>query len=388
MKGKVIVKTRAAVLWAQGEDWKIEEVELGDPAPSEVVVKSAYAGLCHSDEHLVTGDIQVPDEMLELIGASHFLPMIGGHEGAGVVTEVGSAVTTVQPGDHVSCSFIPSCGRCHWCSTGRQNLCDLGAQTLAGGMIADGAYRHRAQGQDLNRMAQLGTFSEHMLLNESSVIKVEEDLPLDVVCLVSCGVATGVGSAQNRAQVKSGDTVVVVGIGGIGANAVQGARLNGAARIVAIDTNPDRQEKAEEFGATHFFTNFDEAMGAVLEMTHGVMADSCILTPGVTTGDLLEPAINIIAKDGTVVVTGLAPMDQRDVTLDLFSLSMFNKQIKGSIFGSGSPRSEIPRLLDEYRRGALKIEELITEEYSLDDINKGYQDMRDGKNIRGVIAFD
>lgn len=382
------MKTRAAVLWAQGEDWKIEEVELGDPAPSEVVVKSAYAGLCHSDEHLVTGDIHVPDEMLELIGASHFLPMIGGHEGAGVVTEVGSAVTTVQPGDHVSCSFIPSCGRCHWCSTGRQNLCDLGAQTLAGGMIADGVYRHSAQGQDLNRMAQLGTFSEHMLLNESSVIKVEEDLPLDVVCLVSCGVATGVGSAQNRAQVKSGDTVVVVGIGGIGANAVQGARINGAARIVAIDTNPDRKEKAEEFGATHFFTNFDEAMGAVLEMTHGVMADSCILTPGVTTGDLLEPAINIIAKDGTVVVTGLAPMHQRDVTLDLFSLSMFNKQIKGSIFGSGSPRSEIPRLLNEYRRGALKIEELITEEYSLDDINKGYQDMRDGKNIRGVIAFD
>jgi S-(hydroxymethyl)glutathione dehydrogenase/alcohol dehydrogenase len=352
------------------------------------VVKTAFAGLCHSDEHLVTGDIAVPDEMLELVGASHFLPMIGGHEGSGVVTQVGSAVTSVQVGDHVSCSFIPSCGRCHWCSTGRQNLCDLGAATLAGGMIADGQYKHRANDTDLNRMAQLGTFAEHMLLAEASVIKVDEDLPLDAVCLVSCGVATGVGSAQNRAGVSSGDTVVVVGIGGIGANAVQGARLAGAANIVAIDTNPSRREKAEEFGATHFFTGFDDATLAVMDMTHGIMADSCILTPGVTTGDLLEPAVGIVSKDGTVVVTGIAPMHQRDVQLDLFSLAMYNKQIKGSIFGSGSPRSEIPRLLGEYRRGALKLDELITERYSLDDINQGYQDMRDGKNIRGVIAFD
>ena len=387
-KGEVIVQTRAAVIWAKGEDWKIEDVELGEPGPTEVIVKSAFAGLCHSDEHIVTGDIEVPPEMLELMGVSHFLPMIGGHEGAGVVTEVGSAVTSVEVGDHVSCSFIPSCGRCHWCSTGRQNLCDLGAATLAGGMIADGQYKHKTQGQDLNRMAQLGTFSEHLLLSEASVIKVEEDLPLDVVCLVSCGVATGVGSAQNRAGVKAGDTVVVVGIGGIGANAVQGARMSGAANIVAIDTNPDRKEKAEEFGATHFYTNFEDAAGSVLEMTNGVMADSCILTPGVTTGDLLDPAVNIVSKDGTVVVTGLAPMAQREVTLDLFMLSMFNKQIKGSIFGSGSPRAEIPRLLGEYRRGTLLLDELITEKYSLDDINKGYQDMRDGKNIRGVIAFD
>jgi S-(hydroxymethyl)glutathione dehydrogenase/alcohol dehydrogenase len=382
------VKTRAAVIWAPGEEWKIEEVDLGEPGPTEVIVKTAYAGLCHSDEHVVTGDMEFPEDMLELIGAPHFLPMIGGHEGSGVVTQVGSAVTSVEVGDHVSCSFIPSCGRCHWCSTGRQNLCDLGAATLAGGMIADGQYKHHTGGTELNRLAQLGTFSEHMLVSESSVIKVEEDFPLDVVCLVSCGVATGVGSAQSRAGVSGGDTVVVVGIGGIGANAVQGARMSGAANIVAIDTNPDRREKAEQFGATHFYTSFDDAMLNVMEMTHGIMADSCILTPGVTTGDLIEPAVGIVSKDGTVVVTGLAPTAQTDVKLDLFSLAMYNKQIKGSIFGSGSPRSEIPRLLNEYRRGALMLDELITERYALDDINQGYQDMRDGKNIRGVIAFD
>ncbi|MGH1503602.1 MAG: NDMA-dependent alcohol dehydrogenase [Acidimicrobiales bacterium] len=381
------MKTRAAVLWGENEDWKVEEVELGEPGPTEVIVKMAYAGLCHSDEHLKTGDLTAPPEVLELIGAPHFLPCIGGHEGSGVVEQVGAAVSNVAVGDHVSVSFIPSCGICKWCSTGRQNLCDMGAATLAGGMIADGAYRHHAGETPLNRMAQLGTFSEHILVNQASLIKVDQDLPLEAVALVSCGVATGVGSAQKRAGVQSGDTVVVVGIGGIGANAVQGARINGAANIVAIDTNPDKKEKAEEFGATHFFTSFEEGIMAVMEMTHGNMADSCILTAGVVTGDLIEPALNSVAKDGTVVVTGLAPMAQRDVSLDLFSLAMYNKEIKGSIFGSSNPRAEVPRLLNEYRRGALKLDELITQRYSLDDINQGYQDMNDGKNIRGVIEF-
>ncbi len=382
------MKTKAAVLWGVNEDWKIEEVELGDPHPNEVIVKTAFAGLCHSDEHLVTGDIDVPQEMLDMIGVESFLPMIGGHEGSGVVHQIGANVTSVAVGDHVSVSFVPSCGTCHWCSTGRQNLCDLGATTLAGGMIADGQYRHHIDGKPINRMAQLGTFSEYMLVNESSVIKVEPEYPLNAVALVSCGVATGVGSAQNRAGVKSGDTVVVVGVGGIGANAIQGAKMAGAMNIIAIDTNPDKKEKAEEFGATHFYSSFDDAILHVMEMTRGIMADSCILTPGVTTGDLLEPAINVISKDGTVVVTGLAPMEQREVMLDLFSLSMYNKEIKGSIFGSGSPRSEIPKLLRQYQGGQLKIDELISKTYTLDQINEGYQDMRDGKNIRGVIAFD
>ncbi len=382
------MKTKAAVLWGVDEEWKVEEVDLGEPGPTEVIVKMAFAGMCHSDEHLVTGDLTAPPELLEMMGLDSFLPMIGGHEGSGVVHQVGSNVTSVAVGDHVSASFVPSCGKCHWCATGRQNLCDLGATTLAGGMISDGQYRHHIGDKPLNRMAQLGTFSEYMLVSEASLVKVEPEYPLEAVALVSCGVATGVGSAQNRAGVKSGDTVVVVGVGGIGANAIQGARMSGAINIVAIDTNPDKKEKAEEFGATHFYTSFDDALLNVMEMTRGIMADSCILTPGVTTGDMLEPAINIISKDGTVVVTGLAPMEQRDVTLDLFGLAMFNKEIKGSIFGSGSPRSEIPKLLRQYAGGQLKIDELITKTYTLDQINEGYQDMRDGKNIRGVIAFD
>ena len=382
------MKTRAAVLWGQNQDWKIEEVELDPPKAGEVLVKTAYAGLCHSDEHLVTGDMVPPVEMLELLGRESMFPMIGGHEGSGVVIEVGSGVTAVAPGDHVSVSFVPSCGRCHFCATGRQNLCDLGATTLVGPMISDGTYRHHIGDTEVNRMAQLGTFSEHMVLSEASVVKVDDDLPLRAVALVSCGVATGVGSARNRAQVQFGDTVVVVGVGGIGANAIQGARMAGAGNIVAVDTNPDKKEKAEEFGATHFFTSIEDATLTVMELTRGRMADSAILTPGVLTGDLLEPAVNIIAKGGTIVATAVAPITQRDVKLDLFNLTLYNKEIKGTIFGSGSPRAEIPRLLEEYRRGHLKLDELITQEYPLDEINQGYQDMRDGKNIRGILAFD
>lgn len=382
------MKTRAAVLWGVNQEWKVEEVELGEPAPDEVIVKMAVAGMCHSDEHLVTGDLQAPPEMLSALGLPPFFPIIGGHEGAGVIHAVGDRVRSVAVGDHVSASFVPSCGRCHWCATGRQNLCDLGATTLAGGMISDGQYRHHINGQPVNRMAQLGTFSEYMLVNEASVVKVDQDLPLSAVALVSCGVATGVGSVQHRANTKAGDTVVVVGIGGIGANAVQGARMAGAANIIAIDTNPDKKEKAEEFGATHFFTSFAEAAPAVAQMTHGILADACILTPGVTPGEMIDDAIGIISKDGTVVVTGLAPMQARDVKLDLFGLAMFNKEIKGSIFGSSSPRSEIPRLLRQYQNGALKLDELITNTYTLDTINDGYEDMRSGKNIRGVIVFD
>ncbi|MBS1838855.1 MAG: alcohol dehydrogenase catalytic domain-containing protein, partial [Actinobacteria bacterium] len=218
--------TRAAVLWGHHQDWKIEEVELDDPGPGEVVVKTAYAGMCHSDEHVVAGDMLVP----------HF-PFIGGHEGSGVVEAVGAGVDTVAPGDHVAMSFVPSCGRCKWCSTGRQNLCDLGSKLFDLHMITrePGSVSHRLGDTEAARFAQVGTFSEHLLVSQDSLVKIEPDLPLDVAALVSCGVATGWGSAVYRANVRSGDTVAVIGVGGVGINAVQGAALSGAKRVIAID---------------------------------------------------------------------------------------------------------------------------------------------------------
>ncbi len=382
------MKTRAAVLWGLDQQWQVEEITIDPPRVGEVLVEWKVAGMCHSDEHLVTGDMVPPAEALAMMGIDSIFPMIGGHEGAGVVLEVGPGVTSVKAGDHVSASFIPSCGRCRYCSTGRQNLCDNGRGTFGGGMITDGTHRHFVQGdQPVGLMAKLGTFSNHACVAQDSLIKVDDDLPLECVALVSCGVATGWGSATNRAAVTPGDTVVVVGIGGIGINAVQGAKMAGAKHVIAIDPVEFKREKAMEFGATHTFASMEEAINPVTELTWGQMADKVIMTPGVMYGDLMELGLGLTGKGGTCVVTAVAPMMQSQAAVNLFQLAMWNKEIKGTIFGSLNPRADIPRLLSMYRDGTLMLDELITQRYTLDDINVGYQAMRDGENLRGVIVY-
>jgi S-(hydroxymethyl)glutathione dehydrogenase/alcohol dehydrogenase len=380
------MQCRAAVLWGVGQQWQIEELTVDPPKVGEVVVHWKVAGLCHSDEHFVTGDMVPPAEMLEMAGLPPLFPIIAGHEGSGVVVEVGPGVTSVAVGDHVSASFIPSCGRCRYCSTGRQNLCDAGAGALGRGMITDGTDRHFVNGQPVNMMAKLGTFAEYSCVAEASIIKVDADLPLEAVALVSCGVATGWGSATKRAEVRPGDTVVVVGIGGIGINAVQGAAMAGAKRVIAVDPVEFKREKAMEFGATHTFASMEEAFPAITELTYGQMADKVIMTPGVMYGDLMALATGMAGKGGTIVVTAVAPMSQTESSVNLFELAMYNKEIKGTIFGSLNPRHDIPALLGLYREGQLKLDELITRRYTLDQINEGYEAMRQGHNIRGIIV--
>jgi len=382
------MKTRAAVLFGTDQPWQIEEIDIDPPKAGEVLVEWKVAGLCHSDEHMVTGDMVPTGEMLTMMGLESIFPLIGGHEGAGIVREVGAGVTTVKPGDHVSASFVPSCGRCRYCSTGRQNLCDNGAGTLGGGMITDGTHRHFVKGEPVGLLAKLGTFSNHAVVSENSVIKVEEDLPLEVVALVSCGVATGWGSATTRADVQPGDTVVVVGIGGIGVNAVQGAKMAGAKRVIAIDPLEFKREKAMEFGATHTFASMEEAFLPLTELTVGQMADKVIMTPGVLYGDMMGLGLGMTGKGGTCVVTAIAPMTQDQAAVNLFQLAMWNKEIKGTIFGSLNPRNDIPKLLGLYREGQLKLDELITRRYSLDQINDGYEAMRNGENLRGIVVYD
>jgi S-(hydroxymethyl)glutathione dehydrogenase/alcohol dehydrogenase len=370
--------TRAAVLWGHQQDWKVEDLTLDDPGPGEVLVDTAFAGMCHSDEHVVTGDMLVP----------HF-PFIGGHEGSGVVTAVGPGVSAVQPGDHVAMSFIPSCGRCRWCSTGRQNLCNEGSKLFDLQMMtrAEGAHSHTIAETDAARFAQLGTFSEKLLVAETSVVRVEPDLPLDVVALVSCGVATGWGSAVHRAKVQPGDNVMVIGCGGVGINAVQGARMAGAKHVIAVDPVELKREMAMEMGATHAYSSLEEAAMIVPELTWGDMCDAVILVPGVVKGDMIEPAVSMVSKGGMLVVTAIGNMMESEVSLNLFMLSMMNKTVAGTVFGSGNPRADIPALLSMYREGTLKLDELITNRYPLEKVNEGYQDMRDGKNIRGVLAL-
>jgi S-(hydroxymethyl)glutathione dehydrogenase/alcohol dehydrogenase len=368
------MKTQAAILWEVGAPWSVEEIELDPPGPGEVLVKLAASGMCHSDEHVVTGDL--PFE----------LPLIGGHEGAGVVESVGEGVSWLAPGDHVVFGFIPACGRCPSCSTGHQNLCDLGALIGLGKQV-DGTSRHHAQGQDLGIMCILGTFAHHTVVNEASCIKIDQDVPLDRACLLGCGVVTGWGSSVYAAGVKPGDVVAVVGIGGIGINAVQGARLAGAKQIWAIDPVEFKRSKAQEFGATHTAASLEEALPAITEASWGRLADKVIMTMGIGSGELIAAALAITAKRGRVVVTNLHPAVETSASLSLLDLTLLEKQVVGSLFGSGNPRADIPKLLELYHRGQIDLDGLVTKTYPLEGVNDGYEDMRAGTNLRGVLVY-
>jgi NDMA-dependent alcohol dehydrogenase len=380
--------TRAVVCTGLNEPWKTEEVDIDPPGTREVRVKMVYAGMCHSDEHLRTGDIGAAPEVLQAIGVPSMFPVIGGHEGSGVVTEVGESVTQVALGDHVAVSFIPSCGTCHWCASGRQNLCDLGMFTLAGGMISDGTYRYHLAGENLNRMAQLGTFADEMVCHENSLVRIEPWSNMKAAALISCGISTGFGSAVDRAKVKPGETVVVIGCGGVGSGAIQGARMAGARTIIAVDPVPFKLEKAKEVGATHTAASPVDAQFMLPELTMGRNADVVILTPGVLKGDLIAAACALGSKDSRVVVTAIAPFDQTDVQLNLFNFAMYNQTLMGTVFGSQSPRVQVPNLLNLFEAGELKIDEIITREYSLDEVQQGYEDQAAGTIIRGVVKFD
>jgi S-(hydroxymethyl)glutathione dehydrogenase/alcohol dehydrogenase len=380
------MKMNAAVLWEPKTDWSVEEVELDPPKAGEVLLKLVGSGLCHSDEHLLTGDMTMDPTIAEQLGIQQF-PIVGGHEGAGEVVEVGPGVTSLQPGDHVVLGFIPSCGRCPSCARGRQNLCDLGAFLLGGRQVTDFTSRHHVRGQDLGIMCCIGTFGEYTVCSEASCIKIEPDIPLDKAALVGCGVTTGWGSAVYAAQVQQGESVVVVGCGGVGMNAIQGASLSGARHVVAVDPVEFKREQAQIFGATHTASSIEEATALVMDITWGAMADKVVITMGVGDGKLIESVMTMCAKGGRVVHTSVAPMNDTEVTLNLFNLTLMEKQLVGSIFGSANPRRDIPRLLRLYQEGKLKLDELVTRTYPLEDINKGYQDMRDGTNIRGMVMY-
>ena len=380
------MKTRAAVLWGRCQDWQIQEIDIDPPADQEVLVRWEAAGLCHSDQHLRASDMGATGVAPEA-SDSRLFPMVGGHEGGGVVEAVGPGVQSLQTGDHVAASFFPICGRCKMCITGHSNLCDLGAATFTPGQLSDGTIRYHFDGRDLNVMSKLGTFAEHGISHEASLVKVDPELPLSAVALVSCGVTTGWGSAVYRGKVRPGDTVVVVGVGGVGMNAVQGARMVGARTVVAVDPVEFKQKSALDFGATHSVGSLEEAIPLVTDLTRGQMADAVILVPSVMHGDLMAAALTLTAKGGTCVVTGVAPQSQKQCSIDLFELAMWQKEVRGVVFGAANPRVDIPNLLALYKDGRLKLDELITRTYRLEQINEGYQDMLDGKNIRGVLAL-
>jgi S-(hydroxymethyl)glutathione dehydrogenase/alcohol dehydrogenase len=382
------MQTRAAILWEPHTDWSVEDIELDPPKKGELLVKLAASGLCHSDEHMVTGDMVIDPEMAAAFGLKQF-PVIGGHEGAGVVQEVGPDTKGFEVGDHVVFSFIPSCGKCPSCSTGKQHICDLGAFLLGGTQLTDFTSRHHSKdGKDLGTMVALGTFAPYTVVSVDSAIKIEKHIPLNRAALVGCGVTTGWGSAVYAADTQPGETVAVIGLGGIGMSAVQGAAMAGARFVVAIDPIEWKREKALTLGATHTAASMEDAQPLISEITYGTMADKAILTLSLAEGAHLAPMMALIKKAGRGVVTAVANMMANDAQLNLFDFAMQRKELVGCIFGNSNPRFDIPRLLSLYMDGKLKLDEMVTTTYTLDEINQGYADMRDGKNIRGVIEFD
>jgi NDMA-dependent alcohol dehydrogenase len=346
--------TRAAVLHEPGNDWEITELDLDPPKEYEVLIRYKAAGLCHSDEHI------------RREGGSHIrFPLVGGHEGAGIVEEVGAGVTRVQPGDHVVTSYIPACGKCRYCSTGRQNLCDRGLYAGVG-CLQDETFRFHRNGEDYGGFCALGTFSDHTVVSEYSCVKIDDDIPFEVACLVGCGVTTGWCSAVRAGETRAGETVVVMGVGGVGINAVQGARYAGAKNVFAIDPNPFKLETAKRLGATHTATNVDDAREQLIDLTRGQMAD-------------------LIGKAGRVVLTSVSRADEHSISLTGSPMVGWHKRIQGSLAGGSNPIFEMPTLLGLYKSGHLKLDEIITQRYSLEQVNDGYHDLLAGKNVRGVV---
>ncbi|MGV1010037.1 MAG: NDMA-dependent alcohol dehydrogenase [Dermatophilaceae bacterium] len=369
------MKTKAAVVHEIGKPMEIEELELTDPRHGEVLVRYTHAGLCHTDWHIPLGDFEAR------------LPIVPGHEGGGIVKATGPGVDRVAVGDHVVCMFIPACGVCRWCAQGMQSICDTGANVLQGALL-DGRFPLTGRRGDYGALSYLGTFSQFGVVPQCSIVRVDEDLPLDKACLVGCGVPTGWGAVVSTAKVKPGETVVVFGVGGIGSNAVQGARHAGARHIVAVDPVAFKREVAMRLGATHTAASGEEALALVMDLTRGVGADAAILCPGLTTEEIAAEGFQVISKGGVMVVVGLNKFTLKSVQASAAELALWRKTIKGSLFGDCNPTADIPRLLELYRAGELKVDELVTRTYTLEQVNEGYADMVAGRNIRGVIVHD
>jgi S-(hydroxymethyl)glutathione dehydrogenase/alcohol dehydrogenase len=373
------VNTRGAIIRSSPGQYEVVDLVSDDPRQGELQVKLAASGLCHSDDHVATGDIPVAN-----------YPICGGHEGSGVVTAVGPNTKGFAEGDHVVFSFLPGCGRCRWCANGMQNLCDLGAGLLTGARFDDpNSFRFALpDGTPVGQMCGLGTFAEITTVDVNSTVKISKDIPLDVACLTGCGVGTGWGSSVQSANVQPGETVIIMGIGGIGINAVQGAAFAGASNVIAVDPVAFKREKAQELGATHAFEGIEEAADFARSVTDGQGADKAVITIGVTKGEHVGQAFQAIRKAGTVVVTGLGDITEVGIPVSIGEMTLFAKEIKGALFGSQSPSADILKMLRLYQEGHIKLDELITTRYKLDDVAQGYKDMHDGKNIRGVIIYD
>jgi len=351
----------------------VEEIEVESPRRDEVMIKIEACGVCHSDLSATNGTIPMPP------------PLVIGHEAAGIVEEVGEGVDDLAVGDHIVISWIPMCGQCRYCVEGRPALCDVAQRATL--TLPDGTSRYKdSDGNVLNHMAGVGVMSEYTTVHRDNVIKIDPDIPLDKASLVGCAVMTGVGAAINTAKVTAGSSVAVFGTGGIGLNVIQGAALAGAERIIAVDLADKKLEFAQVFGATHTVNpgSDGDAVAKIKELTGGEGADYAFECIGM--GATIQQAYESIRKGGTAVVVGVSKLTDT-VTLGAFLMPFMEKVLTGSMYGSARPRVDFPRLLRLYKQNRLKLDELVTATYSIDDINRAFDDMQKGVNARGVILL-
>ena len=375
------MRIKAAVLHKVGEPLSIEEVNLDPPRAGEVLVKMVATGICHSDLHVITGDR--PQEVF---------PVILGHEGAGIVEQVGPGVTKVAPGDHAVLTFLPACGTCHWCRTGQSNMCDLGALVTRGKML-DGTMRHHlADGTPVANFLFNSTFGEYTVVPEASLVKVDPEAPLERVCLLGCGFTTGYGSTTNALKIRPGETITIVGCGGLGLSAIQGAKNSSAGKIIAVDVHPEKLEMAKKFGATHTVQNLGDPQAVVnkiLEITWGLGTDYSTEYVGFNqTEQTLFIAFYALRKGGTMCMVGVGAHDKRELPIDPRTLTLWNKKIKGVLFGQAEFQTDIPRYVTLAKDKQIDLDGLVTRELSLDQINEGVQAVLDGNKVaRQVIRF-
>ena len=367
------MKALAAVCRAFAEPFDVTQIEVQEPKAGEVLVRIAASGVCHSDLSVFQGAVPFP------------LPIVLGHEGAGTVEAVGEGVTRVRPGDHVVLSWTPQCGGCRWCRKGQPELCERGLRVRRTAAMADGTPRFLLDGSPVRQLSGLGTFSELLVADETAVVPIDHDVPFDLAALIGCAVLTGVGAAVNTARIDPGDTVVVIGCGGVGLNVVQGAVLAGAERIIAIDRAPGKAETAKQFGATDILAGTDDTVAGVREITGGIGADVAFEVVGQpATGRL---AVDVIRAGGQACIVGMAPMDAM-LSVPMASTFVLNgKQIIGSSYGSADVMRDVPRLIGWWREDRLRLGELISERIGLADLNAAMDALDSSPHLRTVIVY-
>jgi S-(hydroxymethyl)glutathione dehydrogenase/alcohol dehydrogenase len=362
---------KAAVLYKPNEPMPIVDLMQGAPKAGEVRVKMAAAGVCASDHHVMLGQTTFP------------MPIVLGHEGAGVIDEVGPGVTSVKPGDRCILSFVPSCGYCRSCRTGNPQVCDT--NRLTGTRQYDGTFRLKdGNGTDVHQFAKLGVFSESIVVPQQACFPVGDDVPMDVASLIGCSVTTGVGGVINQPNIRSGMTVAVFGSGGVGLNAIQGAKLLNASRIIAVDIHDHKLEFTYKFGATDVINSRSENPAKkIMELTGGGVDFAFDTFGGAIT---TEQMMDSLRKGGTGVLVGLAP-EGMTAGVNMVDLVRNQKTLTGSYYGSASPHETFGKLVDFYRKGLIDIDSLITRRYPLEEINEAYDALGRGEDGRGVIMF-